>query len=170
MNTDLAGTLRAIGITDNDGFDFTLYASKMITALPRPVIITAGLRSTKAAHIGLLGFTDERQVVAEGSVCVLITDRVIGAFEYRQKPNEYRKVPGLVEREDDWWTLCAGYVFNDHFTVAGKVLDKTGNPIDAADVYLGRGVRRALASPLLAWKAVGSWQKGRSTAKPCSSR
>ena len=119
LDRDLAGALGAIGIEDNQGWDFTLYASKMITALPRPVIVSAGIRSTEAAHTGLLGFTDERELVGEGSICVLATDRLILAGEYRQKPNEYDRIPGLVEREDDWWTLCAGYIVNEHMTLAG---------------------------------------------------
>jgi hypothetical protein len=119
IDTDLMGTLTAIGIRDNDGFDFTLSASKMITALPRPVILSATLRSTEAAHIGLLGFTDDRELVVEGAVCVLATDRILLAAEYRQKPDKYEAIPGLVGGEDDWWTLCAGYIVNDHLTIAG---------------------------------------------------
>jgi hypothetical protein len=118
-NDDLMGGLRAIGIDDNDGIDFTLYASKMITNLPRPVMVSAGLRSTEAAHIGLLGFTGDRKVVGEGSICVFATDRLIFAAEYRQKPNEYDEVPGLFEEEDDWWTLCAAYIVNDRMTIGG---------------------------------------------------
>ena len=133
IDDDLGGTLRKIGIKDNDGFDFTLYASKMITALPRPVILSAGLRSTEAAHIGLLGFTGDRKIVGEGSVCVLATDRLILAAEYRQKPNEYKSIPGLVEREDGWWTLCAAYVLSKRATIAagyahfGHVLNHKAN-------------------------------------------
>lgn len=119
VDDDLMGTLTGIGIEDNDGFDFTLSASKMITALPRPMILSATLRSTEAAHIGLLGFTGDRELVVEGAVCVLATNRLFFAAEYRQKPNEYAAVPGLVGSEDDWWTICAGYIVNDHLTVAG---------------------------------------------------
>jgi len=119
IDDDLGGTLTGIGIEDDDGFDFTLSATKMITALPRPVIVSATLRSTEGAHIGLLGFTGERELVVEGSICALVTDRLILAAEYRQKPDEYDEIPGLVGGEDDWWTLCAGYIVNDHMTIAG---------------------------------------------------
>ena len=118
MDKDLLGTLKAIGIRDDYGIDYTLYASKMIAVLPRPVILTAGLRSTKAAHIGLLGFTNDRKIVGEGSVCVFATERVVLAAEYREKPNEYDKVAGLIEEEDDWWTLCAMYIINEHTTIS----------------------------------------------------
>lgn len=119
IDDDLMGTLTGIGIEDNDGFDFTLSGSKMITSLGRPMILSATLRYTKAAHIGLLGFTGDGKFVVEGAVCVLATDRLFFAAEYRQKPNEYVAIPGLVGEEDDWWTLCAGYIINEHMTIAG---------------------------------------------------
>lgn len=118
IDDELGGALTDIGIDDSEGVDFTLYASKMITALPRPVLVNAGVRATKGAHLGLLGFTDEYKFVAEGNVAVLATDRLIVAAEYRQKPNEYTSIPGLIDEEDDWWTAALGYVVNSHFTVA----------------------------------------------------
>jgi hypothetical protein len=54
----LGGALTSAGIEDDQGFDFTLYASKMIKFLPRPVLLDIGVRNSEAAHIGLLGFTD----------------------------------------------------------------------------------------------------------------
>jgi hypothetical protein len=119
IDSDLMGTLQGVGIEDNDGVDFTLYATKMITALPRPVLLSAGLRSTKAAHIGLLGFTDEREIVGEGSIIVFVTNQFAVAAEYRQKPDGYDEIPGLVASEDDWWTLCVCYVVNEHMTISG---------------------------------------------------
>lgn len=133
IDEDLAGTLRSIGIRHDDGWDFTLYATKMITDLPRPILLNAGLRSTEAAHIGLLGFTDDRELVGEGSICVFATDRLILAAEYRQKPDEYDEVPGLIGAEDDWWTLCAAYIVNDRITMGagyghfGQVLNHEAN-------------------------------------------
>ena len=118
IDDELGGALTDIGIEDSEGVDFTLYASKMITALPRPVLINAGVRATQGAHLGLLGFTDECEFVAEGSVAVLATDRLIVAAEYRQKPNEYTPIAGLIEEEDDWWTVDLGYIVTSHFTVA----------------------------------------------------
>lgn len=133
LNKDLAGTLKAIGIEDNEGWDFTLFASKMLIFMPRPVIVTAGARSTEAAHIGLLGFTGEREVVPEASVCVLAADNLAFALEYRAKPDEYQPIQGLVEGEDDWWTLCTGWIVSDQMTVSagyahfGDVLNHKAN-------------------------------------------
>ncbi|HUT35296.1 MAG TPA: DUF3034 family protein [Planctomycetota bacterium] len=119
INRDLAGTCKLIGVRDDDGFDFTLTASKMITGvLPNPLILSAGLRSTEAAQIGLLGFTHDRDIVFEGSAVYFLTSRVLLAAEYRQKPDNLKRIPGLVGNEDDWWTLAAAYIVNDHCTAA----------------------------------------------------
>lgn len=56
LDTDLNGTLTSIGMTDNDGVNYTLYASKMLSFLPKPVLVNLGVRNTSAAHTGLLGF------------------------------------------------------------------------------------------------------------------
>ncbi len=119
INSDLGGALRGIGIADNDGVDFTLYGTKLITALPRPVLIDLGIRATEAAHIGLLGFTDDYEVMLEGNLFVFATDKFLVGGEYRMKPNEYNRIPGLIEAEDDWWTLCVCYIVNDNMTISG---------------------------------------------------
>lgn len=120
IDDDLGGVLRNfVGIDDNDGVDFTLYATKLITDLPRPVLVDLGVRASEGAHIGLLGFTDDYNITVEGNVFVFVTDHFLVGGEYRMKPNEYRQIPGLIEEEDDWWTLCACYIVNDHLTISG---------------------------------------------------
>ncbi len=133
IDGELGGALTGIGIDDDEGIDFTIHVTKMITATPRPVILTAALRATEGAHTGLLGFTDDMKVVFEGSVAVLATSRLILGAEYRQKPNEYEPIPGLIAREDDWWTVEAGYIINSHMTAAvgyghfGNILNHKAN-------------------------------------------
>lgn len=118
INHDEGDLLRAHGIVDNDGVDFTLYGSKLLTFLPRPVLVELGGRATKGSHLGLLGFTDDYNFVFEGNVVVFVTDTIALAAEYRQKPNDFKPVGELIKPEDDWWTLDAAYVVNNHFTVA----------------------------------------------------
>ena len=50
---------------------------------------------------------------------VFASDRVAFAFEYRMKPNEYQEIPGLIEPENNWWTIDIAYVINNHMTVEG---------------------------------------------------
>ncbi len=123
IDDDLSGTLTSIGIKDNDGIDYTLYATKMLTFLPRPILLNVGARSTEAAHIGFLGFTNDRDLVFEGNVVVFLTDRFALGAEYRQKTNSYQEIPGLVGEEDDWWSVVFAYVFNNHLTISGGYFD-----------------------------------------------
>lgn len=120
IDTDLNGTLTAIGIEDNDGIDYTLYVSKMIGFLPRPLLLNFGVRNSEAAHIGLLGFTGEREFLLEGNAVLFVTDRFAVGAEYRQKPdNNYAAIDGLIASEDDWWSVVAAYVVNNSLTVSG---------------------------------------------------
>jgi hypothetical protein len=134
INNQLGGALDAIGLSNNEGLDFTLYASKMLTFLPRPVLVNLGGRATKSAEIGLLGFTDRYSFVFEGSVVVLLTDQFMVAAEYKQQPGEFTPTP-LIGKPSDWWTIDAGYVVNSHMTVAvgyghfGTVANHTANGV-----------------------------------------
>ena len=120
IDRDLNGTLQNIGIEDNDGIDYTLYASKMLTFMPRPLLLNVGVRNSEAAHVGLLGFTGDREFLFEGNAVLFVTDQLAIGAEYRQKPDDnYDVINGLVENEDDWWSLVFGYVSNNHLTISG---------------------------------------------------
>ena len=134
IDDDLFGLPRLLGVTNNEGVDFTVTASKTFAGiLPKPFILSAGLRSTEAAHIGLMGFTDSREVVFEGNAVFFVTDRLLLATEFRQKPDNLGRVPGLVGKEDNWWAVCLAYILSDNLTVAfgytqlGEVMNNTEN-------------------------------------------
>jgi hypothetical protein len=136
INRQLGGTLHTLGLFDRrDGLDFTLYASKLVTGLPRPVLFQAGGRATKGAWNGLAGFTDDYSFLFEGNVVVFLTDRLALAGEYKQLANDYTPVPGLINKAGDWWTVDLAYVVSSHFTVAagyghfGGVLNHEANGV-----------------------------------------
>jgi hypothetical protein len=135
INNQMHGELTAIGLSNHEGLDFTLYGTKLLTFLPRPVVVSVGGRATKSVETGLLGFTDEYSFVFESNVAVLVTDRVILAAEYKQMPSNFTPVPGLIGTPDDWWSLAAAYVVNPHMTVAagyghfGTVGNHTANGV-----------------------------------------
>ncbi len=125
-----------IHVKDDSGFDVTITASKMLTCFPRPVILSAGARSTEAAHVGFFGFTDRRKIVGEFAACVLLSDKLGVGVEYRMKPDTF-DIPagtsGVLLEEDDWWTLEAGYLVNSNLSVSlgyghfGHLFTHTGN-------------------------------------------
>ncbi|MEI6195231.1 MAG: DUF3034 family protein [Verrucomicrobiota bacterium] len=135
VNNQLNGTLNAIGVTRNDGVDFTLYASKLFTQLPRPVLVELGGRATEGVWNGLLGFTDSYQFLFEGNVVVFLTDSLALAAEYKEQATDYTAVPGLIGKAGDWWTIDLAYVVNTHLTFAvgyghfGTVLNNNANSV-----------------------------------------
>jgi hypothetical protein len=128
LDDDLGGLLDTLGSDHSRGVEFTAVASKTITdLLPRPVILSAGLRNGDAIHTGLFGFAGERRTTFEGSIIAFVTDRLAVAAEYRQKPDLLDQFSAggkhLVKGENDWWSLCLAYVINDNMTVSGGYAD-----------------------------------------------
>lgn len=130
-----ADLLGNAGIKNHDGTDFTLYASKLFTELPRPVLLEVGGRATEAVWDGLGGFTDSYKFVFEGNVVVFVTGSLALAAEFKQQPTDYKAIGNLVRVEDDWWTIDAAYVVNKHLTLAagyghfGNVLNHESNGV-----------------------------------------
>jgi len=120
MDDSTGGALTAIGLEKRNGVDFTLHASKMFPTLAfgRPLILTAGVRNSKASNIGYTGFGDECLTTVEADVACLVTDSLAVGYEFRQKNNPYDVAPGILNDEDDWHAIRAAYIVNDHFTIA----------------------------------------------------
>lgn len=124
LDRQLGGLLRTLGADHDWGTEFTVTASKTITdLLPNPMIISGGIRNSDAIHTGLVGFAGERRTTFEGSIIYFLTEKLAFAAEYRQKPDLLNQFSTggkhLVKAENDWWSLCLAYVFNDHLTMSG---------------------------------------------------
>ena len=124
LDEDLGGLLGTLGSDHSRGIEFTLVATKTVTdLLPRPVILSAGVRNGDAIHTGLFGFAGERKTTFECSAIAFLSDKLAFAAEYRQKSDMLDQFSAggyhLVKAENDWWTLCLGYVVNDNMTVSG---------------------------------------------------
>jgi len=122
INRQVNGLCDIVGTDHSFGTEFTLIASKTIEdILPRPFIISAGLRNGDSIHTGLLGFAGERRTTFEGSIAVFLTDRLIFATEYRQSPGFVDKYnlggKTLIKGESDWFDLALAYVIDEHLTI-----------------------------------------------------
>jgi hypothetical protein len=115
INQRLGGALSGIGYSRDYGVDFTLTATKTIRPafLGRPLLLTAGVRASEAAQLGLLGFGDTYYATFEGSVAYVPFDWLVLAYEFRQKPDPYGQIAGLIGNEDNWHALDAIFVLND---------------------------------------------------------
>jgi len=135
VDNQTGGALNGAGIVDHNGADFTLYASKLFTQLPRPVLLELGGRATKGVWNGLGGFTEDYSFLFEGNAVVFVTSSFALAAEYKQLPNDYQPIGSLVRRSGDWWTIDAAYVVNKHLTFAvgyghfGGVLNHDDNGV-----------------------------------------
>jgi hypothetical protein len=128
INKQMGGLCDTLGVDHDSGVEFTAVATKTISDwLPRPLIISAGLRNGDAVHTGLCGFAGERRTTFEGSLIYFLSDKLLLASEYRQKPDFCHQFSAggkhLIKAENDWWDVCLGYVVNDHLTIAGGYAD-----------------------------------------------
>jgi len=120
INRRLGGVLSGIGYRRENGEDYTLTATKTIPdAFGRPVIATAGLRLSEAANLGFLGFSDKYRASFEGNVAYLATDRLLLAYEFRQKSSPYTlALAPLVGDEDPWHAIDVVLILNEQTTFA----------------------------------------------------
>ena len=129
---DVLGNAR---LSREQGVDYTLYASKLFTQLPRPVLLELGGRATRGVWEGLGGFTPSYRAVFEGNAVVFVTSSIALAAEYKEQPRNYNNIGSLVQKEGDWWTIDAAYVVNNHLTLAagyghfGKVLNNDADGV-----------------------------------------
>jgi len=135
VNNQVFGLLASHGITRNHGVDYTLYATKMFTQLPVPVLLDLGGRATEGVWEGLGGFTESYNFEFEGNIAVFLSHSWALAAEYKQQPADYRPIGTLVQKADDWLTLDAVYIVNKHMTIAagwahfGKMLNHEDNGV-----------------------------------------
>ncbi len=123
LDDDLGGLLDTLGSDHSSGIEFTAIASKTVKdLLPRPVILSAGIRNGDAIHTGFFGFAGQRRTTFEGSIIVLLTDRLVFAAEYRQKSDLLDQFSAggkhLIKAENDWMSLYLAYVINDNTTIS----------------------------------------------------
>lgn len=122
LDTALA---EALGAKDSDdGTDIYLAASKahLGALFGYNLFWDLTLRATKANQFGLLGFggdnNDSHQIMAEGSVAVLLSRQLVLGIEYRQKPDN---LPGL--EEEDAMDVFVAYIPNKQFNMTAAWVD-----------------------------------------------
>jgi hypothetical protein len=114
IDRQTGGLCGSLGADHDSGTEFTAVATKTISNwLPRPIIVSAGLRNGDAIHTGLLGFAGERRTTFEGSIIYFLSDKLLLASEYRQKSDflDQCTIGGkhLIKEENDWWDIALAY-------------------------------------------------------------
>ncbi len=130
INDKLGGALTAIGYDHDTSVDFTLTATKTFPKafLGHPLIATVGLRESQAADLGFLGFADKYTASFEGSLATFLSERLMIAYEFRQKTSPYGTIgPGgtvnvpnvLIGDENNWHAFSLAYILSKRATLVG---------------------------------------------------
>jgi hypothetical protein len=69
---------------DSSDQDYYLVATKLLTALPAPVLLSAGVLSTKELVTGVFGFDKDRDQIFFGNIDVIPVPQLAVGFEYKQ--------------------------------------------------------------------------------------
>ncbi|MCJ7602489.1 MAG: DUF3034 family protein [Desulfobulbaceae bacterium] len=96
------------GLEDDDGEDYYVVATKTITALPVPVILNAGVLSTKGYVRGVLGFGDDRDEAFFCNIETIPIANVIVGWEYAQGTDVATGIS-----TDSMWEAHVAWMIND---------------------------------------------------------
>jgi hypothetical protein len=118
---------------DDSGFDVYAVATKLIKALPRPVLLSGGAISTEGRTLGVLGFDGDRDIALFGNADVLPWDNLALGFEYRQGAgfDDFKNA--------DYWNAHAAWFANKNLTLVAAYV-ATGDEKATDKVGLGDGV------------------------------
>ncbi|MDK2857151.1 MAG: hypothetical protein PWQ89_270 [Verrucomicrobiota bacterium] len=120
------------GAANDSAFDYYAVATKLITQLPRPVLVSGGVLSTKEQVTGVFGFNDKRDVTFFGNIDILPTSNIALGLEYKQgaELDDFKNA--------DYWDAHAAWFANEHLTLAAAYVN-TGDETSTSKVGLGNG-------------------------------
>ncbi len=98
------------------GFDYYVVATKLVTQLPKPVLLSVGAQSTQEQVTGIIGFNKERTTIVFGNVDVIPTSWLGLGVEYRTGP-DYGAAGGNY-KDADYFNIHAAYFVDKQFTLA----------------------------------------------------
>lgn len=97
---------------DNDGFDVYLVATKLITQLPRPLLISAGVLSTQGHVNGVAGFDHKRTEVFFGNIDIFPVSWLAVGYELKMGP-DYGTY-----KDSDYWDAHVVWFVNNNLALA----------------------------------------------------
>lgn len=118
---------------NDSSFDYYLVATKLITQLPKPVLISGGVLSTEEQVTGVFGFNDQRDLTLFGNIDVLPTSWLALGLEYKQGA-EFDNF-----KNADYWDAHVAWFVNEHLTLVAAYVN-AGDETSTSAVGLGDGV------------------------------
>ncbi|MEI8344451.1 MAG: DUF3034 family protein [Candidatus Omnitrophota bacterium] len=118
---------------DSSGYDFYTVATKTITQLPQPVIVSGGLLVTKEKVTGVFGFDKDSAATGFGNVDVVLPYNLVLGYEYKQgaRYSDFKNA--------DYWDLHLAWLANNNLSLVLAYVD-AGDSKSSKVVGLGNGV------------------------------
>ncbi len=120
------------GKTRHDGWDGYVVASKTITQLPRPIIISGGALLTNSYATGVFGYDKQSVLTGFANVDLVLTDHIVAGFEYKQGPNFNNF------KNADYWDVHAAWLVNKNLSLIAAYT-YAGDKKSTKEVGLGNG-------------------------------
>lgn len=118
---------------NDSAFDYYLVATKLITQLPKPVLVSGGVLSSKEQVTGVFGFNDQRDTTFFGNIDVLPVSNVALGLEYKQGA-EFDNF-----KNANYWNAHVAWFVNEHLTLVAAYVN-AGDETSASEVGLGDGL------------------------------
>lgn len=114
-------------------FDYYVVATKLITQLPRPVLISGGVLSTKEQVTGVFGFNDQRDLTLFGNIDILPTSYLALGLEYKQGAQFD------TFKNADYWDAHVAWFVNKNLTLVAAYVN-AGDETSTTETGLGDGL------------------------------
>jgi hypothetical protein len=118
---------------DSSGYDTYLVATKLITDLPIPVLVSGGLMSTDSQVTGVYGYSDDRDTTLFANLDLIPIKEVAVGVEYKQGA-EYHGF-----KNADYWDAHVAWFVNKNLTIIAAYVN-AGDLNSSHEVGLGDGV------------------------------
>ncbi len=109
------------GVRNKSDADYYIAATKTIKTLPLPVILNAGLLSTKGYVRGVVGFGDDRDTAFFGNIETVFFDKFLVGWEYEQGTEVGKVMEGsnTTYGTSAMWTAHVCYMHDAHLSFVG---------------------------------------------------
>jgi Protein of unknown function (DUF3034) len=134
--TTSSSAIHALGLPlRTSGEDYYLVATKTITALPQPVILSGGLLSSEEFVTGVLGFLNQRRQTGFANIDVVWPHNIVTGYEFKQG----EQYSGAFKNAN-YWDAHVAWLANKNLTLIAAFTDTSSytKPLNTRQ-GLGRG-------------------------------
>jgi hypothetical protein len=119
--------------SNDNAVDFYAVATKLITQTPLPVLLSAGVLSSKEYVTGVLGFDDDRKLTGFANVDVILPLNVAVGVEFKEG-EKYDKFENA-----NYWDAHLAWIANKNLTLVAAYVN-AGSVDSTTAVGLGSGL------------------------------